>query len=70
MQRSIYKSPKVDIIVVSIESGFAVSDYSQQEPSPWEDMIRLINRLLLLCLILLHTSCMEWDYGLEEEFDV
>ena len=32
-------------------------------------MIRLINRLLLLCLILLHTSCMEWDYGLEEEFD-
>ena len=32
-------------------------------------MIRLINRLLFLCLILLHTSCMEWDYGLEEEFD-
>ena len=32
-------------------------------------MIRLINKVLPLCLILLHTSCMEWDYGLEEEFD-
>ena len=38
MQRSIYQSPEVEIIEVVIEAGFAVSDYSQQEPSPWEDM--------------------------------
>ena len=38
MQTSIYKSPEVKIIEVTIEAGFAVSDYSQQEPSPWEDM--------------------------------
>ena len=33
-------------------------------------MIRLVNKFMLLCLLLLPTSCMEWDYGLEEEFDV
>ena len=38
MQRSIYQSPEVEIMEVAIEAGFAVSDYSQQEPSPWEDM--------------------------------
>ena len=38
MQKSIYKSPKVEIIEVAIEVGYALSDYSQQEPSPWEDM--------------------------------
>lgn len=38
MQTTIYQSPEVEIIEVAIESGFAVSDYSQQEPSPWEDM--------------------------------
>ena len=38
MQKSIYQSPEVEIIEVAIESGFAASDYSQQEPSPWEDM--------------------------------
>ena len=38
MQKSIYKSPEVEVVEVAIEAGFAVSDYSQQEPSPWEDM--------------------------------
>ena len=38
MQNSIYQSPEVEIIEMAIEAGFAVSDYSQQEPSPWEDM--------------------------------
>ena len=38
MQKIIYQSPEVGIIDVAIEAGFAVSDYSQQEPSPWEDM--------------------------------
>lgn len=38
MKNPIYQSPEVEIIEVAIESGFAVSDYSQQEPSPWEDM--------------------------------
>ena len=38
MQKSIYQSPEVEIIEMSIEAGFAVSNYSQQEPSPWEDM--------------------------------
>lgn len=37
MQTTIYQSPKVEIIDVAIEQGFALS-YSQQEPSPWEDM--------------------------------
>ena len=38
MQKGIYQSPEVEFIEVAIESGFSVSDYSQQEPSPWEDM--------------------------------
>ena len=38
MQKSIYKLPELEIVEVTIESGFALSDYSQQEPSPWEDM--------------------------------
>ena len=38
MQRSIYQSPEMDIVEVAIEAGFTVSNYSQQEPSPWEDM--------------------------------
>ncbi len=38
MKNIIYQSPEVEIIEVATESGFAVSDYSQQEPSPWEDM--------------------------------
>ena len=38
MQRSIYQYPEMDIVEVAIEAGFAVSNYSQQEPSPWEDM--------------------------------
>ena len=38
MHESIYQSPEVKIIEVVIEAGFAVSNYSQQEPSPWEDM--------------------------------
>lgn len=38
MQKSIYQSPEMEIIAVAIELGFATSDYSQQEPSPWEDM--------------------------------
>lgn len=38
MKNPIYQSPEVEIIEMAIESGFAASDYSQQEPSPWEDM--------------------------------
>lgn len=37
MQTTIYQSPEVEILDVAIEQGFALS-YSQQEPSPWEDM--------------------------------
>ena len=33
-------------------------------------MYRGFVRLILLCLVLLPASCMEWDYGLEEDFDV
>ena len=28
------------------------------------------NWFIFLCSILLHASCMEWDYGLEEDFDI
>lgn len=38
MQKLIYQSPELEVIEVAIEAGFAASDYSQQEPSPWEDM--------------------------------
>ena len=31
-------------------------------------MTRLV-KYILLCLVLLPTACMEWDYGLEEVFD-
>ena len=31
-------------------------------------MIKFV-KYLLLCLMLLPTSCMKWEYGLEEEFD-
>ena len=37
MQTTIDQSPEVEILDVAIEQGFALS-YSQQEPSPWEDM--------------------------------
>lgn len=37
MQTTIYQSPEVEILDVAIEQGFTLS-YSQQEPSPWEDM--------------------------------
>lgn len=37
MRTTIYQSPEVEILDVAIEQGFALS-YSQQEPSPWEDM--------------------------------
>lgn len=37
MQTTIYQSPEVEILDVAIEQGFALS-YSDQEPSPWEDM--------------------------------
>ena len=32
-------------------------------------MIRRIVELVMLCILLLPTSCMEWDYGYVEEFD-
>lgn len=32
-----YKQPTIDVIMVAVEEGFELS-YSQQEPSPWEDM--------------------------------
>ena len=32
-------------------------------------MSRNLIQSILLVLLLLHTSCMEWDYGLEEEFN-
>ena len=38
MQKSMYQSPEVEIIEAAIECGFAASNDSQQEPSPWEDM--------------------------------
>ena len=38
MEKSIYQTPEVESIEVAIEFGFAASDHSQQEPSPWEDM--------------------------------
>ena len=28
-----------------------------------------MNKLLLLCLLLLPASCMKWEYGLEEDFN-
>lgn len=30
-----YESPKVEILEIKVEQGFA---QSQQEPSPWEDL--------------------------------
>lgn len=30
---------------------------------------RLVIRIVLLAMLLLHTGCMKWEYGLEEEFD-
>ena len=38
MQKSIYQTPEVESVEVAIEVGFTISDFSQQEPSPWEDM--------------------------------
>ena len=38
MQKRIYQTPEVETVEVAIEAGFALSDFSQQEPSPWEDM--------------------------------
>ena len=37
MENVVYTAPEVEIIDVVIEQGIAQS-YSQQEPSPWEDM--------------------------------
>ncbi|MBQ8493290.1 MAG: hypothetical protein IJ464_03300 [Alistipes sp.] len=33
-----YQSPRVELITVSVEGGFTLSDDNDQEPSPWEDM--------------------------------
>ena len=32
-----YTQPTIEFVEVEVEAGFELS-YSQQEPSPWEDM--------------------------------
>ena len=32
-----YIQPTIDLIMVEVEAGYQLS-FSQQEPSPWEDM--------------------------------
>ncbi len=34
MKEKCYESPKVEIVQIAVEQGFA----SSQKPSPWEDM--------------------------------
>ena len=32
-----YRRPTIDVVMVEVEAGYELS-FSQQEPSPWEDM--------------------------------
>ena len=33
-----YLPPFIEVMDIQVEAGFAASDNSQQEPSPWDDM--------------------------------